>query len=59
MANYEIRAYAKNKGVCLWQIANALNVSEATITRLFRNELPESKAAEIKSVIDRIAADRA
>jgi len=59
MANYEIRAYAKNRGVCLWQIAKVMNVSEATITRLFRNELSESKAAEIKSIIDRIAADRA
>jgi len=39
MTNLKIRDYAKRRGVCLWQIAKALNVSEATITRLFRDEI--------------------
>lgn len=51
MANRDIRDAAKSAGVKFWQIANKLNVSEATITRLMRTELTAEKKAEILKII--------
>lgn len=51
MANRDIREAAKEAGVKLWQIANKLNVSEATITRLMRTELNAEKKANILKII--------
>lgn len=56
MANQDIRSYAKAKGVKLWQIADVKGVSEPTITRLLRRELPEAEKAEIIRIIDELAA---
>ena len=39
MANERIRKELKKDGVYLWEVAQALNVSEATITRKMRSEL--------------------
>ena len=51
-----VKHYARRKLVCNWEIADALNISEASITRLFRRaELPESKATEIYAAIDEIS----
>ena len=54
MTNIRIRDYAKRNGVCLWQIAKAMSVSEATITRLFREELNDSDSNRIIDIIDKI-----
>lgn len=51
MANRDIRDAAKSASVKFWQIANKLNVSEATITRLMRTELTAEKKAEILKII--------
>ncbi len=51
MANRDIREAAKEAGVKLWQIANKLNVSEATITRLMRTELNAEEKANILKII--------
>ena len=55
MTTNELKRYARQKRVFLWQIADALNLSEATVTRLLRHELPDEKQDEILRVIDRIA----
>lgn len=54
-ANQDIRDYAAQKGVYFWEIAMKLGVSEQTITRWMRVELPADKRREIEQVINDIA----
>lgn len=56
MFNQDIRRYAKQYGVKLWQIANIMGISESTMTRLLRLELPEKDKTKIVRIIDTIAA---
>ncbi len=58
LANSEIRKTAKEKGVMLWEVADALKVSEATITRKLRKELPTAEKQRIFNVIEEIAAEK-
>lgn len=58
MANKSIRAYAKKHGVCLWEIAAALNISEPTMTRKLRVELSPAEKAQMKNIIDSISANK-
>lgn len=55
MANQDIKSYARQKGVKLWQIADVKGVSEPTMTRWLRFELPESEKAEYIHIIDELA----
>ena len=57
-ANQDIRDYAAQKGVYFWEIAMQLGISEPTITRWMRVELPEDKRREIVQIIDKIAGSR-
>lgn len=57
MANYRVRSIAKEKGVRLWQIANWLKVSEATMTRMMRTEMPPETRQRVLDAIDSISAD--
>lgn len=50
-ANQDIRQEAKKSSVTLWQIAEILKISEPTITRKLRKELPEEEKAEIFAII--------
>ena len=59
MLNKEIRNEAKNKGVFLYEIAEKLNKSEATMTRLMRHELSADAKHQIKNAIVEIASSRA
>ncbi len=52
MANESIRLKAKGAGIPFWKIANALGISEATMTRLMRTELNPEKKTEIESIIN-------
>ncbi|MBR5338082.1 MAG: hypothetical protein IK152_08875 [Lachnospiraceae bacterium] len=56
--NEDIRAYAKVKKVKLWQIADALGISDAQLSRKMRYELDVSSKREIMEHIDRIVARR-
>lgn len=58
VANKSIRAYAKKHGVCLWEIAAALSISEPTMTRKLRFELSSTEKAQIKGIIDSISAKK-
>ncbi len=55
MSNKEVRLYAKFKDVKFWEIANAINVSESTLTRWFRDELPEEQKTAYMRLIDLIS----
>lgn len=50
-ANQDIRQEAKKSSVTLWQIAETLKISEATITRKLRIELPEEEKTKIFEAI--------
>lgn len=57
-ANKEIRSKAKAAGVRLWQVAKAIDVSEATLTRMLREELSAADAKRLLTVIEQIGGDR-
>ncbi|MDO4943521.1 MAG: hypothetical protein Q4E73_11920 [Lachnospiraceae bacterium] len=56
MCNKDIREYAKKHNVRLWQIANALHINDGNFSRKLRVELAEDKKAEIRAIIDDLAA---
>ena len=55
MKNYKIRSRAFERNVRHWQIAKAMGITEFTLSRLLREELPPEKQEEILQIIDRIA----
>ncbi len=57
-SNFDVRERASMSGVYLWQLAAALGVSEPTLFRRLRMELPQSEKDRIFKVIDRIEAER-
>lgn len=59
MANMEIREKAKASGVRLWQIAEKLGISEPTMTRKLRHELPKADKQEILSIIENLSREAA
>ena len=56
MNNLELRTKARRNGVRLWEIADKLGVSEPTITRKLRRELPDNEKQRILAIIDEIEA---
>lgn len=58
LANSDIRSTAKTKGVRLWEIAEFLNVSDPTMTRMLRRELPNEEKQRFLSIIEEIASER-
>lgn len=58
MKNIEIRQYALEKRVNLWEVSEALGYShESSFSRLLRHELSEEKKEEIKTIIDKLATE--
>ena len=57
--NDDIRSRARKSKVCFWQIADALGISEATITRKLRRELPDAERDKILTIIETLAAEGA
>lgn len=51
MVNTDIRLKAKENGVPLWKIAEKLNISEPTMTRKLRKELPDEEKTKIIGII--------
>ena len=58
LANSDIRSTAKTKGVRLWEIAEFLKVSDPTMTRMLRRELPNEEKQRFLSIIEEIASKR-
>ena len=58
MFNKEVRTYAKEKGVYLWEIAEALHINDGNFSRRLRKELPEAQKQEIIQIIDKIAGEQ-
>ena len=57
MANKEIRRTAKASGVPLWKIADKLGISEPTMSRKLRHELPEAEQTKILNIINELAKE--
>ena len=51
--NYDIKAYAKSKGVYLWQVAEQYGLHESNFCRLMRHPLSPSDREKIIRIIDR------
>ena len=51
MENREIRLMARGRGVQMWRVAKAMWVSEPTLYRWMREELPEDKKVQIMQII--------
>lgn len=58
MCNADVRTAAKNAGVFLYQVAAAMGISEPTMTRKLRFELPDEEKQTIFEIIDKIANNR-
>lgn len=57
MKNIDLRKYAYERKVCLWQISEQLGYShESAFSRIMRHELTAEKKSEIREIIDAIAA---
>lgn len=52
MFNKDLRAYAKEKSIFFWQVAKVMGISESTITRRLRTELPEQEKQKLIKIID-------
>lgn len=57
-ANTDIREKAKANNVLLWQIAEKLNITDATFSRKLRVELSKNEKTKIFSIIDSLAAEQ-
>ena len=58
MANNALRQAARESGVKLWELADALDVSEATVTRMLRRELDAEKQSNLLEIINAIAQQK-
>ena len=57
--NPGLRKYAQKKGVLQWEIAEAMHVSEACLSRWLSSNLHPAQYRLIVNTIDRIAAQKA
>lgn len=58
MKNLDIRNYAKEHGINLWEVSERLGYAhETAFSRVLRHELPEPKKAEIKAIVDELATE--
>ena len=53
-ANEDLRIAARKAGVPFWKIAEMMNVSEPTMTRKLRREMPDAEKAKILDIIEQI-----
>ena len=56
MVNMDLRLEARGAGVPMWKIAERLNISEPTLTRKLRKELPDTEKAKIRAIIAELKA---
>ena len=53
--NLDIREYAEENGVNLWQIAHALGINDGNFSRKLRFELSQNEKARIRLIIEGLA----
>lgn len=58
-ANCEIRSECRKHGIKLWELAAWIGISEATMTRKLRQELPSEQRDHILNMIRKLAEHKA
>lgn len=58
MENQDIRLKARGAGVALWQIADRLEISEPTLTRLLRRKVDKETRTRLLDAIKEIKGER-
>lgn len=58
VANKEIRDAAKEAGICLWQVAEKLGVSDGNFSRKLRRELPAVDREKVLSIIRELSQEK-
>ena len=56
--NQELREYAKNKDVKLWEVAEVLGINDGNFSRKLRKELTDTERDNILSIIDKVAENK-
>ena len=56
--NDSIKEYAKNSGVKLWQVAEALGMQDSNFSKKLRHQLTPTEEQRICKIIDMIAAEQ-
>ena len=56
MANQDIRRAAAASGLRLWQVAEACGMTDSSLSRLLRRELPPARKQELLAIIGKIAS---
>ena len=54
-ANMEIRSSAKEAGVKLWEVAEAIGITDGMFSRKLRRELPETERRKILNIVADLA----
>ena len=57
MNNGEIKKYAAEKKVRIWQSADKLGIADYSLSRKLRHELPDEEKVRIINLIDEISAE--
>lgn len=57
MSNQEVRRTAAGAGVKLWQIADALGITDSSFSRKLRKELPQEEKEKIFSIIQKLSQE--
>lgn len=59
MANEVIKALARQRGVFLWEIAEAIGIADSNLSRKLRRELPPQQQNDLLTVVESIAKKKA
>lgn len=54
-ANMEIRNAAKRAGVRLWEVAEAIGITDGMLSRKMRRELPEAEQHKMLDIVEELA----
>jgi hypothetical protein len=57
--NQDIRSSIKLSGTPTWAVAEAMNISDNTLFRMLRKELPEQKKQQILDIIEKLKKEGA
>lgn len=55
--NSDLRQYAANKGIRLWQVADKYGITDAALSRKMRRDFSKEEAARFKKYVDEIASE--
>ena len=53
--NAELRDYAKEKGVKMWEVAEALRIADCTLSRRLRRKLSPNERTRFIAAVDHLA----